>query len=314
MARSLERPRLKRAATGLLAALTTAAATAAVEPLTVCVAADNPPLAWQQGEATRGLEPRIAAALAERLGRPLRLLPFESGYEKESSLAQEVAALLSSGVCELASGFPLLAADLGPPARPVARTPDYPGAKRKRDRPWVPLQPLLASRAYQGTALGLVQPREAAPVQRLQELQAAPARRVGVLSGSLAGSALMAWQGGALRGQVVSLGQRDDPFAVLQSGRVDALLLPLPQWDAWRLAHADAPLAASPWRGALGLNLGFVAIPAQAPLLAALDALLAEARADGRLPRWAAEEGVSWLAPGQPEVRPGFSLAGLRLD
>ena len=40
-----------------------------------------------------------------------------------------------AGLCDLASGFPLLASDLGPPTRERFKTPDYPGAKPPRERP-----------------------------------------------------------------------------------------------------------------------------------------------------------------------------------
>ena len=76
-------------------------------PLTVCVAENNPPLSYQAGGEARGLDVRVAQAIADELERPLKLIPFESKYESDSSLSQEVNALLSSGVCELASGFPL---------------------------------------------------------------------------------------------------------------------------------------------------------------------------------------------------------------
>ena len=42
----------------------------------------------------RGLDVRIAQAAADALGRPLKLVPFETTYEKESTLTHEVAALL----------------------------------------------------------------------------------------------------------------------------------------------------------------------------------------------------------------------------
>ena len=79
--------------------------------------------------------------MASALGRELGVLPFDTSYEKESTLSHQVNALLPSGLCEAASGFPLLTVDLGPPSRATARTPDYPGAKRMRDRPFVPFVP-----------------------------------------------------------------------------------------------------------------------------------------------------------------------------
>ena len=140
-------------------------------PLTVCVAEDNEPLSYVHEGKPRGFDVRIAQAIADEMGRPLRIVPFETEYERESTLAREVNALLSSQVCELASGFPLLREDIGVPSGP-ARTPDYPGAKRFRERPFVPLQPLSASRPYQGMALVAVVRREVArPVTRLSDLK-----------------------------------------------------------------------------------------------------------------------------------------------
>jgi ABC-type amino acid transport substrate-binding protein len=291
----------------------------AAEPLTVCMAADNAPLSHQVNGQPRGLDVRIAQAAADRLGRPLKVVPFESDYEKESSLAHEVNALLSSGVCEAASGFPLLTDDLGPASRPSARTPDYPGAKRKRERPFVPLGTLVASGAYQAVALGLVQRAPAAgrePLLSLVTVKQTEGTRLGVVSGTLASAVAVSWRSGTLRTQLVSLGQRDDPMALLAQPQptIDAVLMPLALWDGWRLQHPGNGLMASTWRRPIGVNLGFVTL---APSQAVRDALLAtltQARSDGSLARWAADEGVSWLTPETPDVSRGPSLASLAGD
>src|SRR6185369_11036234 len=122
-------------------------------PLTVCIAEDNEPLSYMRKGQPKGFDVRIAQAIADELGRPLKIVPFETEYERESTLAREVNALLSSNVCELASGFPLLNEDIGGVPGAPARTPDYPGAKRFRERPFIALRPLTASRPYQGMAL-----------------------------------------------------------------------------------------------------------------------------------------------------------------
>lgn len=291
--------------------LTTAAASAA--PLTVCMAADNAPLSWQAGGQPRGLDVRIARAAAEALGRELVVVPFESEYEKESTLAHEVNALLSSGVCEAVSGFPLLSSDFGPPSRASSRTPDYPGAKRKRERPYVTLGPLAAGRAYQSVALGLVQRSGSAPVTGLADLGD---RKIGVTTGTLGGTMALSWRNGALRGRLVSLSQREDLLAELArpDARFEVGLLPLAMFDGWRLKHADGALAASAWRRPIGVNLGFVTLQAAADVRAALDGVIGSALADGRLARWAADEGLSWSAPTTPEVTRGPSLADLAAD
>jgi ABC-type amino acid transport substrate-binding protein len=286
-----------------LAVLCAASAAVAAEPLAVCVAGDNPPQSSVRAGQARGLDVRIASAIAAELGRELRIVPFESEFEKESTLAQEVGALLSSGVCELAGGFPLLASDLGPPARASARTPDYPGAKRKRDRPFIPLRALAASRAYQGMALGVVFNGPAPAIARLAELRAP---RIGAVSGSLSGMTLMMYRNGLLRSRLVSVAQRDDPLQLLRAGAFDAALLPTGLFDAHRLAHPDSPLTMAAYRRRIGINLGFVALAESRDTLAAADRVITRALSGGDMARWAETEGLSWLAPGSPEVSSGF--------
>ena len=302
-----------------LGALLLAAAPAPAQavPLTVCMAADNAPLSHRVAGQPRGLDVRIAQAAAQVLGRELVVVFFESEYEKESTLAHEVNALLSAGLCDAVSGFPLLAGDLGPPSRASSRTPDYPGAKRKRERPYVPLSPLAASRAYQAVALGVVLRPGSTPLAGLGDLGE---RRLGAVSGTLASAVAMGWRQGALRKQVVSLNLREDGLAELAgpapaaSRRFDAAFVALAMFDGWRLLHPDTLLVAANYRRPIGVNLGFVTLDSASAVRAALDGVITPALADGRLARWAAEEDASWAAPTAPDVTRGPSLADLAAD
>ncbi|MES2717590.1 MAG: hypothetical protein V4795_17625 [Pseudomonadota bacterium] len=307
-----------RAGLAMALALLCGSALAQPTPLTVCVSADNPPLSHLVTGQARGLDLRIAQAAADALGRPLKVVPFETSYEKESSLAREVAALLSAGVCEAASGFPLLSRDFSPAAGDKARTPDFPGAKRKRERPFIPLQALAPSRAYLSAALGVVQPAGAPPLDRLTDVGE---RRIGVVSGTLGGVVAMGWKQGALRNRLVSLGQKEQPLDELlappaagQARRFDAVLLPLALFDGWLVQHPGAALAAAGWRRPIGVNLGFVTLASDSTLRPALDAVITRTLADGSLARWAAEEGVTWSAPVAPDVGRGPSLQDLMAD
>lgn len=294
-----------------LAAALPGAALAAT--FTLCAAEDNAPLSYVQKNAPHGLDVRIGQAVAAELGREFRLLAFESGYEKESQLTHEVNALLSSGLCDAASGFPLLKGDLGEPSRPTAKTPDHPGAKRKRERPYVALGMLVASRAYLAATLGVALRDGNRTVNGLGDLRDAGAR-IGVVTGTLAGSLAQGWRHGALRPQLVSYGQRDDVFAELAAGRVDAVLVPLALLDGWRVAHPGTPLTAAAWRKPIGINLGFVTLAPATEVRTAIDTVITHALADGRLARWAAEEGVSFTPPIAPDVSGGIGLAALISD
>jgi ABC-type amino acid transport substrate-binding protein len=282
------------------------------EPLKVCVSEDSPPQSnVLKGKAT-GFDIRLAQAVADAAGRELKIVPFETEYEKESTLSQEVNALLSSGLCDLVSGFPLLTTDLGPATRPNARVPDHPGAKRKRDRPFVALGELVASAPYQTNTLGVVQSPQQPPVNTLMDLKD---RRPGAVTGTLAGTLISVYRQGVLRKQMVTLSQRENAWTALESGRVDSLLMPTAAYDAYKLLHADSPLALAAMRRPIGLNLGFVTL-ASTPLglLDITNQVIAQSMADGRMQQWALQEGLSWSPPTTPAISNGPSLQSLMTD
>ena len=280
----------------------------AAPPLTVCVAENNPPLSYQAGKETRGLDIRLAQAIAAELDRPLKLIPFESKFEADSALTHEVNALLSSGVCELASGFPLLASDLGAATRPTARVPDYPGAKRPPLRDWVPLGTLMPSKAYHAVALGLLV-RDGA---RTSATLGSPGdARIGVTAGTLAGTAVTLYRGGRLRPQLVSLSRDQDALAQLDAGLFDATLASLDRYDAWRLTHPDTLVRRAAYVHPLRINIGFVALAGQTQTLAAADRVITRALGDGDLQRWSDASGTSWIVPADPQVGRAIGLPDL---
>lgn len=285
-----------------------AGAAFAAEPLAVCVAEDNPPLSYLVQKELRGLDVRVAQAIAAELGRELKLVPFESKYEAESTLTHEVNALLSSGVCELASGFPLIASDLGAPSRPTARVPDHPGAARRPQRPWVPLGTLVPSTAYHAVAFGLVV-REAA---RQSATLAAPGdARIGAVAGTLTGSLVSMYRNGKLRPQVVGLSQNQDALEELEAGRIDATLVSLDRYDAWRLGHAGSTLRRAAYLHPMRINIGFVARSDAPVVLAAANRVIGAALASGDLERWSTGAGTTWTLPAEPQVSGPIGIAEL---
>ena len=287
-------------------------------PLVVCMADDNLPLSRVEKGEAQGLDLRIAQAVATQLGRPLKVQAFESEYEGDSQLTHEVNAMLSLGLCDAASGFPLLSADLGAPSRPTARPPGYPGGKRsKRERPFVPLGSLVASRAYSAAALGVVLRDPGQPLASLTELGE---RRLGVLSGTLAGSVAQMWRNGALRSRLVSLSQNEDMLGLMSkeskdaagpAPKFDAAMMPLALFDGWKLRHPGSSLTAAQWRRPIGVNFGFVTLSGATEVRAAIDAVVGRTLADGQMARWAAEEGMNWLPPIAPDVGPGPTIGDL---
>ncbi|HEU5296975.1 MAG TPA: transporter substrate-binding domain-containing protein [Burkholderiaceae bacterium] len=299
------------AALAACAALSSAHAQPA--PLTVCIAEENEPLSYLHEGKPKGLDVRIAQAIADELGRPLKIVPFETEYERESTLAREVNALLSSNVCDLASGFPLLREDIGTVPGATAKTPGYPGAKRRRERPFIPLHPLSASRPYQGMALVVVMRREAArKVERLSDLKGL---RIGNVAGTLSSALLMMYQHGMLKNDLVSLPQRGESvFELMAQNKLDAGVVAAGLYDAWKLEHADGGLILTEYRRPLGINLGFVAAPQGADALRAASRVIDRALEKGELAKWASEEGVSWMRPTTPDVSRAPALHQLAAD
>ena len=281
---------------------------AASTALSVCMAEDNPPLSYVASEQPRGLDVLVAQAVANELERPLKIIPFGSKFEADSSLTHEVNALLSSGVCELASGFPLLSTDLGPPTRPTARVPDYPGAKRPPQRPWVPLGTLVPTLAYHTVALGLVVRDSSRVAATLSDPGDA---RLGVSAGTVAGTILALYRNGKLRPQLVSLSQDQNALAQLEAGQFDATLSSLDRLDAWRLAHPSTLLRRTGYVHPLRINIGFVARAESTAELDAANRVIERLLADGSLERMATASGSTWIPPRDPQVGAPVGLAEL---
>jgi ABC-type amino acid transport substrate-binding protein len=274
--------------------------------LSVCMSEDNAPLSVGRKGQLSGFDVRMAEAVAQELGRSLRLVPFESELEQDANFPIEVNALLSAGVCDLVSGFPLLAADLGQPGRLKAKPPDYPGAKRPRDRADVLLGEVVASRPYQGMALQLVQRLDVPAAASLGELRG---QKVGAVAGTLEGTLIATFQGGALVPGMVSMGKLDDRWAALESGQVDAMLMPSTAWDDYRKRAAGAPLrlrAGAPI--SLGINLGWVALAGKPGLIEAVNRVAAR---EVQLQQWAKDAGLQRLPPTEPAVVRELTLSAL---
>ncbi len=289
------------------AAAQSAAGAVPATALTVCVSEDNPPLSTVRRGQIDGFDVRLARAVAAELGRELKLVPFEPEIEKESLLTHEVNALLSAGVCDLASGFPLLRSDLGAPTRERFKTADHPGAKRKRDRPYITLGTLVPSQPYLGSALQVVQRPGLPPAQDLGGLRG---QKVAAVAGTLEGTLVAMYGGGSLVDRMVSLGQREDLWTALEQGRIDAALVPSTTVDAWRRQHGPTPSLALQTGAprSLGINFGFVALAPRQDLLDAVNRVIQRSRASGDLSRWAAESGLSWQAPTEPAVVDSLKL------
>jgi ABC-type amino acid transport substrate-binding protein len=278
------------------------------EPLRVCAAEDNPPLSYKVKREARGLDILLAEAIAKAAQRPLKIVFFEAEHDRDRNLSHEVNAMLSADVCALASGYALIASDLGPPSRPTARVADHDGAPPRRQRPYVTLTPLIASRAYQASALGVIVADPSLQVATLADLQH---RKIGVTAGTVAGTAIAMYRNGVLLGGMRSISQRDDVFAALEGGTVEAVLVPLNRWDAYRLAHPQTKLRASGYVHPFRMHLGFAAVERSKPLVDLANEVIERSIQSGDLQRWAEATGTYWVRPSGEEVRSSFRITDL---
>jgi ABC-type amino acid transport substrate-binding protein len=135
--------------------------------------------------------------------------------------------------------------------------------------------------------------------------------RIGVTAGTLAGTAVTLFRNGTLRPQLVSLAQNQDVLEQLDAGRIDAALVSLDRFDAWRLAHPTSPLRRTAYVHPLRINIGFVARADAPEVLAAANRAIERSLADGELQRWTAAAGTTWIAPADPQVSGPIGLAEL---
>jgi ABC-type amino acid transport substrate-binding protein len=284
--------------------------TLASEPvaLRVCMAENNPPLSYKVKSEAHGLDVHVAQAIAKGLNRPLQIVFFESENDRDRNQVHETNAMLSSNVCELASSFALFAPDLSVPSRATARVPDHDGAPPRRQRPFIELKALAATRAYHASLLGVVV-RD--PKQRVETLADLHNLRTGVTVGTVAGTALAMYRKGILISGMRSIALREDIFAVLEAGTLDAVLAPLNRWDAYRLTHPQTVLRASGYVHPFRMHLGFASLASSAELLKSANESIAQSLQSGALQRWAEATGTTWTRPVGEEIRSSFRTADL---
>ncbi|MBV8919929.1 MAG: transporter substrate-binding domain-containing protein [Bradyrhizobium sp.] len=293
-----------RLAAGGLATLLCVVATAthaADGPLTICLDENLPPLSvHRSGKPDSGFDVALAQAIADRLGRPLRIQWFESKLDEDSSPALEANALLSDGRCALIGGYAFTSDALTVPGVQTAKLPDFEGATRDDRRRRVPLGVLAASKPYVYSPLTVVlgpkvRDRKIAGVGDLAGL------RIAIESGTVADAILMTFDNGRLIDDITHLVPgRSDLLGAIDHGEFDATLLDLRRFDAYRATHPGTELAASGYYHPLGTNRGYVALAGEPALLDEINKVLAELQAAGTLAQLGQAAGLTYLAPHEP--------------
>ena len=292
------------AALGLAAMLAAPATTAwAADPLSVCLDEDRPPLSvHHRGKPDAGFDVLLAQAIADRLGRPLRIQWFESKLDEDSSPQLEANALLSDGRCSLVGGYALTMDSLVVPGMKTARLPDFTGATRDDRRRRVALGVLAPSRPYVYSPMTVVLGPKARG-RKINDIGDLAGLRLAIESGSLGDAVLMTFDKGRLIDSITHLVPgRDDLLGALDRGDYDATLIDLARFDAHRTAHPDTAITASGYYYPIGANRGYVGLASDPALIGAVNKSLGELAAEGKIAEFGKQAGLTYLQPREPAI------------
>ncbi|HEY4041933.1 MAG TPA: transporter substrate-binding domain-containing protein [Rhodopila sp.] len=285
-------------------------------PLTVCLQANDPPLSLR-GDPPSGFDLELARTIARNLGRDLHVQWFISRDDPDTNLVKDANALLSDGRCQLLAEYPLLESTLRAHYAPTVKLPPFDGATPDDRRRWVKTHELAATRPYRADALAVVLPARDAdrPVRTLADLDGL---KIGVQIATLADAIAMHYGNGRLIEHVVHLPDARGVFEAVRSGTVDAALVDLRAFDAWRGRHGSqdgsGALALSSYRHSLAFNMGVVGLASNSKLIEQVDAILAELQANDAIAPMAARAGLTFLPPRTPAVGPDVGPAALTQD
>jgi ABC-type amino acid transport substrate-binding protein len=294
---------MKRRLAVAAALLATVTARADENPLRVCLDENLPPLSLhQRGKPDSGFDVALAQAVADRLGRPLKIQWFESKLDETSSPPLEANALLSDGRCALVGSYALTKDSLVVPGVKTAKLPDFEGATREDRRRRVPVGVLAPSQPYVYSALTVVL-GEKARGRKISGVGDLAGLRIVIESGTLGDAILMTFEKGRLIDDITHLVPgRDDLLGALNRGDFDATLLDLRRFDAHRAAHPDTTLTASGYYYPIGVNRGYVGLAGDPALITAVNKALADLQAAGTIANLAKTAGLTYLPPVEPAI------------
>jgi ABC-type amino acid transport substrate-binding protein len=302
---------LRALALTALACAAVAAARAADAPLKVCIQSEDPPLSSRS--SGDGFDVALSRLIADRLGRPFAIQWFVTRRDPDADPPVEANALLSDGRCELVAGYALMAEALGHPRRATGTLPPFEGRKPEDRRRAIRLGELVATHPYRFDALTVVLAPGRAD-RRVQKLADIADLHIGVEIHSLADLIAMRYAEGRLADHVVHFRDAGELFGQLQSGGLDAGLVDLHQYDAWRRAHPDTRIAPSGYLHSIGFNIGFAGLATNQDLIARVDAVLDDLMSHGRVAALAQASGVTYVPPRAPEIAPPITLSAVSGD
>lgn len=297
---------MKTVVTALVACLLAGAASAA-EPVTVCLNKDNPPFSSLKDGKESGFDVAVARAVAQQLDRPLEIKWYQKERRSRGPVSLKTSVLVTSGVCQLVGGFPLVQSSLERPSGNDETTlPPVDGLPEERRQKPVKAAHLTGGAAYHFAGVTpVLGPKVQGEVKALEDLRP---YRIGNRPASIGDLIAMAYKQGMLLKNVSHVDVQDDPFAAMVRGDFDATLVEAHKFDMFRAENPQTTLRASGLMLPVGFNIGFVTTDQHAALLKAVDAAVAELIRKGAVADAAQQSALSWSAPQEPSVRTGLGL------
>ncbi|MBR0846510.1 transporter substrate-binding domain-containing protein [Bradyrhizobium diazoefficiens] len=281
----------------------TAAHAADPQPLRVCLDEDRPPLsAHRRGKPDTGFDVTLAQAVADKLGRPLKIQWFETKLDEDASPQLEANALLSDGRCSLVGGYVLTKDSLVVPGMKTARMPDFEGASREDRRRRVDLGVLVPTQPYIYSPMTVVLGPKARG-RKIGDIGDLAGMRLAIESGSLGDAILMTFDKGRLIDSITHLVPgREDLLGAVARGDYDATLIDLGRFDAHRTAHPDTAITASGYYYPIGANRGYVGLASDPALIEAVNKALTELGAEGKIAEFGRQADLTYLPPREPAI------------
>lgn len=299
---------------GAALAIAIAGPAAADDTLRVCLNEEVPPYSYHHGDKAGGFDLAVAEAVAKRLGRTLSIQWYETEIDVDSSFTVQANALLSDGRCQLIAGYPSYRAGLGKPQVETGRLPGFDGAKPEDRRRRVTLGELVVTKPYFFAPLTVVLSGQQAD-KRITSLADLAGLKLGVNQASLSDAILMRYGAGKYVNQVTHfIPGRSKLFPSMESGEIDATLVELRRYDAYRDSNPATKLKLSGYYHKIGFNMGFATLGTEQQLIEQVNAAITDMIAKGELEPMAKAAGMTYVAPTQPEILEAISIVDFFKD
>ena len=283
--------------------------------LTACLARNAGAISGRRTGGGAGIDYRLSAALAQRLGLGLKVEWYESEVGEESDPVTETYAMLAYPLCDVVGSHPRYVPAVGAPSTRTAALPRWHGMPteidaetgRQVDRhlPHVALAPITVSAPYMRAEIGLVYRAAEAEPRGLDDLDG---RRLAVQQGTLSGS--VATMAGVE--PIVTFNPGARFLWHLETGEADVAIADVTAFDGHRRHNPVSTLKLAAWRHPVGFDIGLALLEGKPALKAALDQGIADLMRSGALATMAKEEGVTYAPPREADaLAPALSLRRL---